>query len=233
MEVCGMNLREGSALLLVGLLSAVLAGCRDYDSRDHDGGMSSTTTGASGEVVVSKMGGGIDVADAPHGATLNTMGGGIHVGKVASFAKIKTMGGEIVVDQATGSVDANTMGGEITISSAAGPVKAETMGGSVMVREVGTSAQERDIYLTSKGGNIQLTVPKDFPMTVKITLAYTRTDHQYHIDQHAGLDVHETSEWDHSEGTPRKYIRASGMVGSGLNRITIETVNGNVTLNQE
>lgn len=227
-----MNLRKVSAILLTGLLPALIAGCRDYDSRDTEG-MGSSTTGASGEVVVSKMGGGIDVADAPHGATLNTMGGGIHVGKVASFAKIKTMGGGIVVDQASGSVDATTMGGEITISSAAGPVRAETMGGSITVREAGTSSQERDIYLSSKGGDVQLTVPKDFPMTVKITLAYTRNEHQYHIVQQAGLDVHETSEWDHSEGTPRKYIRASGLVGSGLNRVTIETVNGNVILNQE
>jgi DUF4097 and DUF4098 domain-containing protein YvlB len=130
-------------------------------------------------------------------------------------------------------VDATTMGGGITISSAEGPVKATSMGGGITVREVGTSSQTRDIHLDSKGGTIELTVPKDFPMDVKITLAYTRTDRQYHIVQHAGLDVHESSEWDHSEGTPRKYIRAGGIVGTGQNRVTIETVNGDVILNQE
>jgi len=228
-----MNLRKGSVLLIVGLLPAVLAGCRDYDSRDYEGGMSSNGTGPSGEVVVNKMGGGIDVGDAPHGATLSTMGGGIHVGRVASFAKIKTMGGGVVVEHASGPVDATTMGGGITIGSASGPVKAVSMGGGITVREVDVSSQERDIYLSSKGGNIELTVPKDFPMTVKITLAYTRTDRQYQIIQHAGLDVHESGEWDRSEGTPRRYIRASGIVGSGLNRVTIETINGNVILNQE
>jgi DUF4097 and DUF4098 domain-containing protein YvlB len=228
-----MNLCKGCALLLVSALPAVLAGCRDYDSRNGDSGMSSGTTGASGEVIVNKMGGGIDVANAPHGATLNTMGGGIHVGNVASFAKIKTMGGGVDIDHATGSVDATTMGGGITIGTAEGPVKATSMGGGITLREVGTSSQERDIHLISKGGTIELTVPKDFPMDVKITLAYTRTDRQYHIVQHAGLDVHESSEWDHSEGTPRKYIRAGGIVGSGLNRVTIETVNGDVILNQE
>jgi hypothetical protein len=98
---------------------------------------------------------------------------------------------------------------------------------------VGTSGQQRDIRLDSKGGTIELTVPKDFPMDVKITLAYTRTDHQYHIVQHAGLDVHETSDWDNSYGTQRKYIRASGIVGSGANHVSIETVNGDVILNQE
>jgi DUF4097 and DUF4098 domain-containing protein YvlB len=228
-----MNLRKGCALLLVAALPVVLAGCHGYGSRFIDDGMSNSATGASGEVVITKMGGGIDVANAPHGATLNTMGGGIHVGNVASFARIKTMGGGIEVDHATGSVDATTMGGGITISAAEGQVKATSMGGGITVREVGTSSQERDIHLISKGGTIELTVPKDFPMDVKITLAYTRTDRQYHIVQHAGLDVHESSEWDHSEGTPRKYIRAGGIVGTGLNRVTIETVNGDVILNQE
>lgn len=228
-----MNLRTAFAIVLVGVLTAVLAGCRGYDSRNSEGGMSSNATGPSGEVVISKMGGDINVDDAPHGATLSTMGGTIHVGRVGSFAKIKTMGGEIDVEHATGSVDATTMGGGISIGSASGPVKAESMGGTIRLRETGTSTEERDIRLSSKGGNIELTVPKDFPMTVKITLAYTRTDHQYHIVQNAGLDVHESGEVDRSEGMPRKYIRASGMVGSGLNRVTIDTINGDVILNQQ
>jgi DUF4097 and DUF4098 domain-containing protein YvlB len=228
-----MNLRKGCALLLVGALPAVLAGCRDFHSHFMDDGMADSSTGASGEVVISKMGGGIDVANAPHGATLSTMGGGIHVGNVGSFARVKTMGGGIDIDHATGSVDATTMGGGITINTAEGPVKATSMGGGITVREVGSSTQQRDIHLDSKGGTVELTVPKDFAMDVKITLAYTRTDRQYHIVQHAGLDVHESNEWDHSFGTPRKYIRASGIVGSGTNHVTIETVNGDVILKQE
>ena len=228
-----MNLRKATMLLLLTSLPAILAGCRGYGSHFIDGGMSNSSTGASGEVVINRMGGGIDVANAPHGATLSTMGGGIHVGNVASFARIKTMGGGIDIDHATGSVDATTMGGGITINTAEGPVKATSMGGGITVHEVGTSSQQRDIRLDSKGGTIELTVPKDFAMDVKITLAYTRTDRQYHIVQHAGLDVHETGEWDRSFGTPRRYIRASGIVGSGTNHVTIETVNGDVILNQE
>jgi hypothetical protein len=71
-------------------------------------------------------------------------------------------------------------------------------------------------------------------MTVKITLAHTRnTDREYHIIQHAGLDVHESGEWDRSEGAARRYIRASGIVGTGLNHLTIDAVNGDVILNQD
>ena len=143
------------------------------------------------------------------------------------------MGGGIDIDRSTGTVDATTMGGGITIGTASGPIKANTMGGGIKVREVGSSTQERDIELTSKGGTIELTVPKDFPMDVRIVLAYTRTFREYHIVQDAGLEVHQTNEWDTSEGTPRKYIRAAGRVGSGLNQVTIKTVNGDVILRQE
>jgi len=226
-----MNLRKTCVLLLAGALPVVLAGCKSHH-RYYDDGITHVKA-ENGEVSIAKMGGGIDVEDAPQGATLTTMGGGIHLGNVAVFAKVKTMGGGIDIDRSTGTVDASTMGGGITIGTANGPIKATTMGGDIKVREVGSSSQERDIELTSKGGTIELTVPKDFPMDVRIVLAYTRTFRQYHIIQDAGLEVHETNEWDTSDGTPRKYIRAAGRVGSGLNQITIKTINGSVILRQE
>ena len=225
-----MNLRKTYALLLAAALPVVLAGCKSYESSDD--GIASVKA-ETGEVNITKMGGGIDVDDAPQGATLTTMGGGIHVRNVAVLAKVKTMGGGIDIDRSTGTVDASTMGGGITIGTANGPIKASTMGGDIKVREVGSSSQERDIELTSKGGTIELTVPKDFPMEVRITVAYTKTDRDFRIDQHAGLEVRETNVWDTSEGTPRKYIRAAGRVGSGLNQVTIKTINGDVILRQE
>jgi len=225
-----MNLRKAFALLLTGALPVVLAGCKSSES--FDDGITSVKAG-SDVVNITKMGGGIDVDDAPHGANLTTMGGDVHLRNVAVFAKVKTMGGGIDIDRSTGTVDATSMGGGITIGTANGPIKATTMGGDIKVREVGTSSEERDIELTSKGGTIELTVPRDFPMEVRITLAYTRTDRDYRIIQHAGLEVRETNTWDTSEGTPRKYIRATGRVGSGLNRVTIKTINGNVILRQE
>lgn len=186
-----------------------------------------------GPVSVHQMGGDIDVQHAPRGANLMTMGGNIHLGNVSSYAKLKTMGGNITVDHADGSVDATTMGGIITIGQGSGAITASTMGGDVTARVVGSSADRRDIDLSSKGGTIQLTVPKDFQMDVRITLAYTNNGKDYRIMQHAGLEERETSEWDNSMGTPRKYIRAAGKVGSGLNHVTIRTINGDVILKQE
>jgi DUF4097 and DUF4098 domain-containing protein YvlB len=222
-----MNLRKPFTLLLASLLPIAFTACKvtSYDEQSGAGG--------SGEVHIAKMGGGIDVDSAPHGANLSTMGGNIHVGNVAGSATVKTMGGSIDIDQSTGPVDATSMGGEITISTANGPIKATTMGGDITVRETGSSAGERDIALSSNGGRIELTVPKDFPMDARITLAYTKADRGYHIEQHAGLEVSETGEWDNSHGTPRKYIRAAGQIGNGLNKVSINTINGDVILRQE
>jgi DUF4097 and DUF4098 domain-containing protein YvlB len=153
---------------------------------------------------------------------------------VASFAKVKTMGGSITIDHATGSVDATTMGGPISIGHVNGPTKATTMGGDITARMVGASSSERDVEISSLGGTITLTLPKDFPMDVRITLAYTKSaPRTYEIIDHVGLQQQETPDWDYSNGSPRKYIRAAGRVGSGLNHVVIKTVNGDVILKQE
>jgi DUF4097 and DUF4098 domain-containing protein YvlB len=180
------------------------------------------------------MGGGIDVAEAPHGATFATMGGDIHLGSVASFASVHTMGGNITIDHASASVDATTMGGNITIKNVDGPVQATTMAGDITARLVGSSSAQRDVHLTSNSGTITLIVPKDFPMDVRIKLAYTRkADKTFDIIDHMGLTHRQSAAWDNSQGTPRKYIYAEGRVGSGQNHVEISTINGDVILKQE
>ena len=217
---------------LAGGISLCLGGCR-YRGGDFPGSSETGDSSDSGQVTIAKMGGEIDVKSAPHGANLSTMGGDIHLGDVASSAKVKTMGGVITIDHATGSVDASTMGGPITIGHVEGALKASTMGGEITARMAGTSSSERDVELTSHGGTITLTVP-NCPMDVRIQLAYTKNaPRTYEIIDHIGLDKRETSDWDNSLGSPRKYIRAQGRVGNGLNHVVINTVNGDVILKQE
>jgi len=228
--------RAGAAslILIAGAIAAGLSGCRHTGYTNDSTITEPGATSDSGEVSISKMGGGIDVRDAPHGANLATMGGDIHLRNVASFAKVKTMGGSIAIDHATGSIDAATMGGEITIGQANGAIKATSMGGDVRAHMVGTSSERRDVELTSYGGTVTLTLPKDFPMDVRITLAYTKTaPRAYEIIDHVGLEQRESPDWDMSDGMPRKYIRAAGRVGSGLNHVVIKTTNGDVILKQE
>jgi DUF4097 and DUF4098 domain-containing protein YvlB len=189
--------------------------------------------GSSGVVRIHQMGGDINVEHAPEGAELATMGGSIHVGN-ASFVKASTMGGDIEVDRASGSVNASTMGGKVEIKQASGGIHAATMSGDVRAHLTGASAMPREVKLSSMSGSILLTVPKDFGMDVHIKLAYTQNSSQsYRIIQHLGLAEHESADWDTHGGTPRKYIVATGRVGDGKNKVTIDTINGDVVLKQE
>ena len=205
-------------LFLAGVISVGLSSCRDSGTPFTE--RSEIATSDSGAINMSKMGGDIDVDNAPHGATLSTMGGNIHVGNVGAFAHLKTMGGNIEIDQAKASIDAVSMGGNVTLHLVAG--------------SEGSSSAPDDVELTSTGGGVELTVPKDFPMDVQVTLAYTKTASKtYRIDSNIGLTQNTSGEWDFSQGTPRKYIRAQGRVGSGSNHVVIKTVNGDVVIRQE
>ncbi len=208
------KLHPACLLALAGLLPLAISACSTC--RSHSIIHAASFLPGSETVSVHKMGGEIDVADAPSGADLATMGGNIHVRSVSSFAKVHTMGGDIDIDRSEGSVDASTMAGDIS------------------VHMTGSSGETRDIKLASKSGAILLTVPKDSSMDVKIKLAYTRnSDGKYRVVQHLGLTESQSTEWENDFGTPRKYIYVTGRVGSGQNHVTIDTINGDVILKQE
>jgi len=184
---------------------------------------------------VSKMGGDIDYADVPDGGTFKTMGGDIHLGKVHNSVTVSTMGGNISVDSANGSVKATTMGGNVSVRSADASVEATTMGGNVEATLVkGDSSAAHNVTLSSMGGEIILTVPKDYPMTIDVELVYTRSNEgKYKITEKLGLDQTASSNWDYSHGSPRKHLYAKGRIGDGRNHVTIKTVNGNVIIKGE
>ena len=135
----------------------------------------------SGRVNINKMGGDIDVPDAPDGADVATMGGNIHIGNVRHSLSAKTMGGNIVVEHADGSVEVSTMGGTITLRQVSGQVQASTMAGDVTVHLTGPSGDRRDIHLSSMSGVILLTVPKDYGMDVRINHEDTSTGVNGHV----------------------------------------------------
>jgi DUF4097 and DUF4098 domain-containing protein YvlB len=224
-----MNIRLcASALLALGLGSLVLSTARPPVH------VLAAAAPEAGRVSIHKMGGDIDVPNAPDGADVGTMGGNIHIGNVGHSATAKTMGGDIVIEHADGSVDVSTMGGKITLHQVSGPVHASTMSGDVTVHLTGASTGRRDIHLSSLSGAILLTVPKDYGMDVRIKLEYTKNSIQdFRVAQHLGLTERQTTDWDTSHSTPRKYIYVSGRVGNGQNQVTIDTINGDVVLKQE
>ena len=161
-------------------------------------------------VQISTMGGDIDVDDASDGADVHTMGGEIHIKNALRFVKAKTMGGDIRIDAVDGWVTATTMSGdiEVTVIGSGGEVK-----------------------LTSMIGDVTLAVPSYFSMDLDLRIAYTRNSKQnYRFVSDFDLQVEQTSSWDYEHGSPRKYIYGKGSVAGGANRVTIETVNGNIYL---
>jgi DUF4097 and DUF4098 domain-containing protein YvlB len=163
-------------------------------------------------VQISTMGGEIEVEDAPEGADLHTMGGDIDVQDARRFLRATTMGGDIDVQSIDGWVEATTMGGDI---------------------EVHVTGDGGDVVLNSMSGEIELSVPEGFGMDLDLEIAYTRNSaRDFEITAPAGLRPTVTPEWDHSQGSPRKYIRVKGAVNGGGHTVKVRTINGDLTVTE-
>jgi len=122
------------------------------------------------------------------------------------------------------------MGGEINIEEIDGGVKATTMGGDITVNMIGNPDQyDRDVVLSSMGGDIILTVPEGLSMDFDCKITVTRRSRDsYKIISDFAIKI-EKSE-DYSDGSARYYIYGTGKVKNGKNKIRIDTVNGDIVI---
>jgi len=164
------------------------------------------------EVKISTMGGNIDVAEALSGAEVSTMGGNVDINKAAEYIKASTMGGNIDI----GEID--------------GWVKASTMGGDIYVKMTGDPAQgDRDVDISSMGGDIDLILPEGISADFDVRITYTRKSRQdYEIKSDFPLKIEKDEEWQYKNGDPHKDIIASGKTGDGKNTIRVNTHNGDI-----
>jgi hypothetical protein len=166
------------------------------------------------EVKISTMGGEIEVDDAPGGANVSTMGGEIRIRSAKKYVKAKTMGGEIKIDEIDGGVKATTMGGDVEVNMVGDP-----------------DQYDRDVVLSSMGGDIILTVPSGLSMDFDIKLTIThRTSDDYKIISDFPMEVEESDKSDYSDRSARKYIYGTGKVAGGKNKIRIDTINGDIII---
>lgn len=162
---------------------------------------------------------------------IRTGGGAIRIDNAPLGADVETGGGEITIRSANRFAKATTGGGDIDIESIDGSVKASTGAGDVSVQMTGNAQSEgHDVNLSSGNGDITLILPSSFSGSVYVKLGYTRKHEDVDIVSDFDLQRDKTDDWSSEEGTPRKYIFGKGQIGSGKNRIRIETVNGNVHL---
>lgn len=182
--------------------------------RISDSGLTAKT------VVLSTMGGGIDVDAAPEGAKVHTMGGPIRIVNAEKFVQATTMGGDMRIEVKGGWIDATTMAGDIDA-----------------VVESGFGDGDRGVSLESMHGDIVLTVPPGLALSFDLTIAYTKKSRQdFKIVSDFPLQEERTQEWEYpkrggrGDGNARKYVYGTGTTGAGAVDVTIKTVNGDITI---
>ena len=157
-----------------------------------------------------RMGGDINLDDAPNGASLHTMGGNIQINRAAGNVVAKTMGGNIDIRSLAGSVEATTMGGQIYVS-------------------VDGNGPGRDLDLRSFGGEIELILPADFNGEFSVELEEQESPHTVTSDFPLSVQQTTRTHW-----FSRRYVQtATGRVGSGVNRVRITTVGSDITIRRK
>jgi DUF4097 and DUF4098 domain-containing protein YvlB len=178
--------------------------------------------GGMEEVRIKRMGGDIEVADAPRGARVSTLGGNIRIGIARRFVQATTNGGYITIEDVDGWVKARTYSGNITVNVT--DPDEETEPGK-------DTEAGKYIELTSYQGAIRVTLPRNLSAIFDIELAYTKNSMQnYKIISDFDLSQEETKQWDSGRGTPRRYILGNGVAGRGKRKIKLRTINGNIYL---
>ena len=164
-----------------------------------------------------RMGDNIFLRTAPYGAELLTFGGNIHI------------------RQAEGFVAASTFGGGIDIDSLIAGGRLVAHGGDVRL-QLAPSASQRDLDITVRGGDVRLELPKNASATIQIRQTYGR-DHdrmsRSRIESSIPLKKSEPSPWKREAKHGFRYrqrVDATGSVGGGRDRITIQVDDGSVIL---
>jgi DUF4097 and DUF4098 domain-containing protein YvlB len=165
------------------------------------------------KIVQRSMGGDLSVDAAPEGAVLRTMGGDIRVARAGGTVVAKTMGGNIYVDRMDGSLEAGTMGGNVTV-------------------EVVGSGTGRTFQVTSMGGEIEITLPRDFSGEFDIELEQDDEGRRHEIVSDFPLQVRETKK-DRWFRDPTTVLHATGRSGSGANRVRIHTIGGDIRIRRK
>lgn len=170
-------------------------------------------------------GGNISVGDVGGQATVTTAGGNLAVGTVSGSADLKTAGGNIELRGGSGTITAKTAGGGINIKNVSGSVDAKTAGGNVEAELIpsgsGTSRLE------TAGGDVKLFLPEgakaSIDARIRIQGNWESRSKKYEI----------RSDFPHQilqKDQDAEEIRAAFLLNGGGERISLQTVNGNIEI---
>ena len=217
----GLRATSGSGPVIYGESGARGEGRRtttDLSSVEVRDGGSRITVGAhndlpGGVLHIEKAGGNIDLEAAPNGARVHTGGGRVSVGR------------------ADGDVDASTGGGDVSIGPASGSVRATTGAGEVRIVVDRLHSTDQVIEAWSGKGRIIIELPSDFGGRLDLETAHTETHEETaRIRSDWDLEREPLTDWSRREGTARRYLRASAVLGRGNARVIVRTVNGEIEI---
>src|SRR5262249_43041539 len=158
-------------------------------------------------------------------------GGAVNLDDVPQGAEVTTGGGQIRIGRGAGPVEARTGGGDIEVGPIAGSGKASTGAGAGRGSLASVGGREQSVEVMSGTGTVIVELPGDLNARFDVETAYTESHPRpTRITSSWALDREPVSDWDSSQGTPRKYVRASGVAGKGAGHIYIKTVNGDIEL---
>jgi beta-lactamase regulating signal transducer with metallopeptidase domain/DUF4097 and DUF4098 domain-containing protein YvlB len=167
----------------------------------------------AGVVHISRAGGNVHLDEAPKGAAITTGGGNVRVGRSGGDVEVGTGGGDIEIGPASGSVSAHTGAGRVAVKIAPG------------------AGPEHSVEIASGSGAAVIELPANLSARFEIETAYTeKYGKKTRIVSDFPLQLSETSTWDATQGTPRKYVRGAGTAGKGEGLVEVKIVNGDVTI---
>lgn len=201
----------------------------DGEVKTHGGHLS--INDVKGKIDFRTSGGYIDLNNAQIDGEVRTNGGFITVENAPFGADVITAGGHIMIGSAKEYVQAATAGGDIEIKEVEGWVNANTSGGNIDVKVNGNLEKgKRDVELLSEGGNITLSVPKNFSMRVEIELIYDpNKDEKFTLSSDFNL-IEEQTDVTLEDGTMGKKITAVANLNGGEHLVKLSTQNGSINL---
>jgi hypothetical protein len=192
-------------------------------------------TNVTGQTVTTNYSGGVATTTGTHirgigyGYSISKAGGQIVIDDLPDGGVLNTGGGQIVVRSSGGAVSASTGGGDVELDRVAGDAHVSTGAGNVQITILNSNGTEHSVDVFSGKGRVVLYLPANIDARFELESAYTENfDRRTTIESDFALDRSETGEWDDRFGTPRKYVRAQGVFGSGAGLIRVRTVNGDV-----
>ena len=140
----------------------------------------------------------------------NTVNGEVTAERLNSDVRANTVNGTVRVTQVTGEVTARTVNGDVNVDTRGGTVSGETVNGSVKA-SMGSSGTG-DMRFRTVNGGIEITTPSAFNADVSLSTLYGSIDSKFSLN------------------FDRRRRHADGSVGSGGRRLTVNTVNGSISL---